>query len=66
MSGTSYRPNGPRSGSFDMNNDYNPRNVRHTVAAIICTIVCSSAFVLSAVAPAQAVTAPTHQIAARA
>ncbi|MES2057096.1 MAG: hypothetical protein V4564_14280 [Pseudomonadota bacterium] len=48
-----------------MNNDYNPRNARHTVAAIVCTIVCSTAFVLSAVAPAQAFAAPTHQIAAR-
>lgn len=37
-----------------MNNSYKARDLRHTVAAIACSIVLGSTFLLGAVAPAQA------------
>jgi len=41
-----------------MNSNYKAGDLRHTVAAVVCTIVFGSTFLLGAVAPGTAVAAP--------
>jgi len=43
---------------YTMNNNYKAGDLRHTVAAVVCTIVFGSTFLLGAVAPGTAVAAP--------
>jgi hypothetical protein len=41
-----------------MNTNYKAGDLRHTIAAVVCTIVFGSTFLLGAVAPGTAVAAP--------
>ena len=41
-----------------MNTNYKAGDLRHTVAAVVCTIVLGSTFLLGAVAPGTALAAP--------
>jgi hypothetical protein len=48
----------PLQGDYTMNTNYKAGDLRHTIAAVVCTIVFGSTFLLGAVAPGTAVAAP--------